>query len=385
MTKQIQEFINPSTELLGLGEASHAVPAFGRIRNELFAQLVDNGFRSFALESDRVAGQLVNDYVLGREGTLDDAMSRGFSHGFGTQPANRDLVAWMREYNDGRPSEEQLTFHGFDVPFETVNVPSPRTHLEHARDFLGLDVDIAALAGADERWDSTEAVMVASKSPGLSVEAQQLRVIAEDMLTTLYTQAPSLIAATSRDRWHRVRIHVTAALQLLQYHRLAADPIEDNPRWNRMCATRDAFMAQNLLDIRQAEGDRGPTLVYASNLHLKRGLSTMDMGPMTMEWFGAGAIMAPLLGERYTVIASSLGRSDGIELAEPEAATYEAQLQNRVPDWDLVPAAVVTAANVRTDPTPRQGYFPLDEPTIDGVDAIWHVNDGGETRWQWPS
>jgi hypothetical protein len=30
--------------------------------------------------------------------------------------------------------------------------------------------------------------------------------------------------------------------------------------------------------------------------------------------------------------------------------------------------------NVRTDPTPEQGYFPLDQATVDGADAVLHLS-----------
>ncbi|MGH8876017.1 MAG: erythromycin esterase family protein, partial [Stackebrandtia sp.] len=55
MTREIKEFTNPSGTLLGLGEPTHQEPAFGWVRNELFAQLAGHGFGSIALETDRVA------------------------------------------------------------------------------------------------------------------------------------------------------------------------------------------------------------------------------------------------------------------------------------------------------------------------------------------
>ncbi|WP_020578167.1 erythromycin esterase family protein [Actinopolymorpha alba] len=379
MTQDIRDFVTPSCDLLALGEPTHLEPAFARVRNELFVQLVDHGFRSIALETDRVAALTVNDFVQEGVGSLDSAMSEGFSHGFGDLDANRYLIAWMRDYNESRPPEDRLAFHGFDASTETMSAPSPRRYLERARDYLGLDLDLASLVGDDERWSRTEAVMDPAMSPGATPQAERLRSIADDMLTVLHTRAPELIATTSRAEWFRAKTHLTAGLGLLRYHKQSAQHLEQNARWTRMCATRDALMAQNLLDIRDVEAQRGPTLVFAHNVHLQRNQSHMRMGDMDLTWFSAGAIVASLVGKRYTFVASSLGRSETIGLREPEADTYEGFLQRRTTTWGLTTGTTVTSARTRTDATPQQGYFPLDHATLDAADAILHISDGRAT------
>jgi hypothetical protein len=129
-------------------------------------------------------------------------------------------------------------------------------------------------------------------------------------------------------------------------------------------------MAQNLLDIRSIEDQRGPTLVFAHNAHVQRMTGT------NRDWYSAGAIVAELLDRRYTVIAGSLGRSETLGLSEPESDTYEGILQGKVATWGLTPAAAFEPARTRTDTTPQQGYFPLDQALLDQVDAVLHVNGG---------
>lgn len=86
--------------LLGLGEARHFVGELGELRNEIFRHLVEHeGYRSFTIESDCLRGLVVDDYITTGAGTLDDVMERGFSHGFGASPANRELVRWMHAHN----------------------------------------------------------------------------------------------------------------------------------------------------------------------------------------------------------------------------------------------------------------------------------------------
>ncbi|MET8777280.1 erythromycin esterase family protein [Nocardia sp. NPDC004654] len=376
MSQDIRDFVSTSCELLALGEPTHQEPSFGFVRNELFVQLVDRGFRSIALETDRVAALVVNDFVQDGVGSLDTAMSEGFSHGFGELDANRELVAWMREYNRDRPPLERLAFHGFDAPTENPNAPSPRRYLEHARDYLRLDLDLAELLGDDDRWDRAEAIMDPAMSIGATAAAERLREIADDMLLALYARAPELIAATSRAAWLKTEVHLTAGLCLLRYHRQAAHQGDERRRLSGLLDIRETSMAQNLFDIRNIEARRGGTMVGAHNAHLQRNMGAIQMAGMDFRWFGAGAIVGSLLGERYAFIAGSLGRSETLELGEPEPGTYESVLQTGIADWGLTPAETVTSARPRTDTTPQQGYSPLDQAILDTAYAVLHINTG---------
>src|SRR5436309_1507434 len=97
--------------LLGLGEPTHGPEEFLRLRNRMFRRLVDHeGYRSIALETDVIAAQLVDEYVAGGPGDLDEVVSTGFSHGFGAAAGNRELVAWMREHNAGCAPGDRLRF-----------------------------------------------------------------------------------------------------------------------------------------------------------------------------------------------------------------------------------------------------------------------------------
>jgi erythromycin esterase-like protein len=375
MTQDIRDFVRQPCALLALGEPTHQEPGFGMIRNELFAQLVELGFRSIALETDRVAAFAVNDYVLNGTGSLAAVMSEGFSHNFGALEPNRQLVAWMREYNQNRPAPERVTFHGFDAQTENTSAPSPRSYFEYARDYLHVEgLDIAGIAGDDHRWSRDEAILDFAQSMGTTPEAERLRGIGENLRTMLYARAPELIAGTSRAEWLRAKTYVDAGLGLLHYHWQAAQPLlAQSDRITLLLATRDTWMARNLLDIRRVEAERGPTMLFAHNVHLQRNGSAWSLGDMKAHWFGAGAIVDALRLESYFFIAGSLGRSAALRLGEPEPDTFEGLLQPRITGWALIPAGEVSPGATRTDTIPQQGYFPLDQATVDGADAILHI------------
>ena len=269
-------------------------------------------------------GLVVDDYVVSGTGTLDDVMAHGFSHGFGESAANRELVRWMRAYNDGRPGSEQVRFAGFDGPLEMSGAASPRQALTALHAYLAdwVDADLLPgtaetldrLLGTDDQWTNPAAMMDPSQSVGQTPEAKQLRLLADDLVALLDAQTPHLIAASSRDDWELARLYGRTATGLLRYHFWMADSSPSRLTW--LLGVRDSMMAANLLAI----AERGPALVYAHNGHLQRDKSSMRMGGRPLEWWSAGAIVSARLGEGYAFLATALGtiRHHGVEAPPPD-------------------------------------------------------------------
>ncbi|MFB4303919.1 erythromycin esterase family protein [Actinomadura sp. NTSP31] len=351
--------------LLGLGEARHLVGELGESRNEMFRHLVEReGYRSFAIESDCLRGLVVDDYITTGAGSLDDVMERGFSHNFGAFPANRELVRWMRAYNEEH--DEKLRFFGFDGPLEywaesprqaltalyaLLDGPLPRTIVTRE----ALDT----LLGPDDRWSNEATAMDPSQSIGRSPDAQRLRLIADDLVALLHTQVPQLSAEDAE----RAALYGRTAVGLLRYHYWMADT--SPARWTRLSALRDAMMADNL----RAIAEQGPALVFASNLHLQRNKSVMPFGDQQLEWWSAGAIAGTYLGDRYAFLASALGTA-GDDTPPPD--TIEGVLSTLPWDRCLIDARRMSEAI--TKPVPRVSrdfaYFPLDPAHLDAIDGV---------------
>ncbi|MFC4064587.1 DUF6194 family protein [Actinoplanes subglobosus] len=358
--------------LLALGEPYHGEPAFPGLRNRILETLVGEGFRSIAIESDRAAALAVDDYVQGHRDDLD--LSTGISHGWGEHPATRDLVAWLRAHNAGRPAEERVTLHGFDAPTEIEAAPSPAVHLRKLRDYLGVAApELDDLAGEDARWTAPEIMYDAARSPGRSPEAAALRGLAEDFTTILYGHAPRLIQETSPRAWHQARVLAATAIGLLTYHAAMAGPGSQSERIGRLLQTRDVLMARNLLDILESERDRGPVLVAAHNTHLQRGPSRWETHwegvDYAAEWSGAGSIVSAVLGDHYVFVAGSLGASGPAGLDVPGPGTYEERLG---PETGIFPPP--TGGDQRD--TDLLGHFPLTAALVEGADAILHIGHG---------
>lgn len=370
--------------LLALGEPTHGQDTLLGLRNELFRQLVEQeGYRTITIESDCMMGLAVDDYVTSGTGTLDEVMERGFSHGWGASAANRELVRWIRAYNDGRPAFERLRFAGFDGPLEITGAASPRQALTALHDCLAARVDtgllpcaaetLDRLLGTDERWTNPAAMLDPAQSVGQSAEARELRLLADDLVALLDAQTPQLIATTSRDGWDRARLYGRTATGLLRYHYWMADTSPS--RMTRLVGLRDQMMADNLLAL----AARGPALVHAHNAHLQREKSTMRMGGMPLEWWSAGALVSARLGEGYAFVATALGtiRHQGVDTPPPD--TVEGLLYALPEDRCVIDVPQLATALGDTRPAPRVspwfGYSPLDPAHLADSDGIVFVKD----------
>ncbi|WP_103508494.1 erythromycin esterase family protein [Streptomyces sp. SM13] len=380
----VMELFASPPRMLTLGEPTHGVDAPLRLRNALFRQLVEReGYRTIAIESDCVAGLLVDDHVTTGAGSLEEVLERGFSHGLGASTANRELVRWMRAFNDGRPSSDRLRFAGFDGPLEMAYAASPRRTLTRLHRCLADHVDpdllpctaetLDRLIGSDDRWTDPAAMLDPSASFGRSAEAGELRLLADDLGALLDAWTPQLIAETSRDAFDRARLYARAAAGLLRYHFWMADTSPS--RLSRLTGLRDQMMADNLFAL----AERGPVLVHAHNGHLQRDMSSMRMGGRRLEWWSAGSIVDARLGEEYGFLATAFGtmRHQGVDVPPPD--TLEGALYALPEEAGLLGASELAAALAATGPvrrtSPYFGYAPLDPAHLARIDGVVFMKD----------
>ncbi|MEU2602943.1 erythromycin esterase family protein [Streptomyces hirsutus] len=370
--------------LLALGEPTHGEDTLLDLRNELFRQLVEEeGYRTIAVESDCLMGLVVDDYVTSGRGTLDEVMERGFSHGWGAFAGNRELVRWMREYNTGRPASERLRFAGVDGPLEITGAASPRQALTalHACLAAAVDTDLLPctaetldrLIGADGRWTEPAAMTDPSRSVGRSAEAEELRLLADDLVALLDARGPQLLGTASRDAWERARLYGRTATGLLRYHHAMADP--SPVRMALLMGLRDLIMADNLLAV----AERGPALVHAHNVHLQRNRSEIRVGGLPVEWWSAGALVDARLGAEYAFLATAIGTLRHRDVGAPPADTVEGLLYALPQDRCLAGGPRLAGLLGSGPPAPRVspwfGYIPFDPAHVEKADGIVFVKD----------
>lgn len=381
----VMKLLPARPRLLALGEPTHGEDTLLDLRNELFRQLVEQqGYRTIALETDCVRGLAVDAYVTTGTGTLDEVMEHGLSHGWGASAANRELVRWMRAYNEDRPRPDQVRFAGFDGPLEITGAESPRRSLTALHTYLTAHIDpdllpcsmdtLDRLLGTDERWTDPDVMTDPSRSVGRTPEARELRLLADDLTALLDTQRPHLVTATSPGDRYTAHLYARTATGLLRYHSWTADTSPS--RMTHLLATRDAMMADNLLALTA----RGPALVYAHNSHLQRDKSSLRMRDHPLlEWWSAGALVSTHLGDQYAFLATTLGtlRHHGVDTPPPH--TLEGLLYDLPGDRYVLDAAHLSTALGDTPVTTRVseyfGYAPFDPAQLPRTEGVVYVRN----------
>ncbi|MEV2218602.1 erythromycin esterase family protein [Nocardia vinacea] len=378
----LDELIAARTEpptLLALGEPTHGIEAFPLLRNEILGHLVERGYRSIVLETDVFAASVIDDYVAGATAEIDTVLETGFSHGFGAVPGNRELVEWLRALNVGRAPQDRVRFYGFDAPTEYSGAPSPRRALSSINDYLPAALrpesvrDLETLLGEDTDWTNPAAMFDPAASIGDSDRARALRIVADDLASTLRRAAPDLRRADPTG-YALAAAHARTAQGLLRYHAAMAGPAPD--RIAILLSLRTEMMAENLLAIVAQEQRRGPTLVFAHNAHLQRAQSVDDGAP---SWGSAGALVALTLGERYVFLATDAN-------PDSDPGTLQGMLAEATTHRALFPIPALRAAlppSIGPGEPIVPGHIPLTPAELDGADAVIFIADTDGKRHQY--
>ena len=167
------------------------------------------------------------------------------------------------------------------------------------------------------------------------------------------------------------------ALGLLRYHAAMASPAPD--RVATLLSLRTEMMADNLLAIVAQEQQRGPSLVFAHNVHLQRTQSHMPVSEDDVSWSSAGALVGLTLGERYVFLAT-----DANPDSDPD--TLQGVLAAATTRRALFPAPALRAAlppSIGTGEPIVPGHFPLNPAELDGADAVIFIADTDGKRHQY--
>lgn len=353
-------------KVVGLGEAGHGLDVYGRLRNQLFAELVRHaGFRAITLESGIVEAAIVDRYVTGADDgpSIEEVLERGFTHGMGPFEETRELVEWVRDYNQvaRREGRELVRFLGKDLPREgdTVTVP-----LEEVRAYLetvGADDAIAAVwplaevsaqvtntvldgieaAGYPRVIDPDHLDFITSVSHDQLTDDERTKLAdgvaelatflaenrhrfvdggvasaeAHDWAARMVAVAQQLLADLASRRQHPSDPQATDALRVMERVYTAkgapmpvVDPRRigcfDDPRSIEDNfvgrESRERHLAENVVAIAQAHGK---TLNFAHNSHLARGPCGTRIGGELVEGANEGMFIADALGDDYLVVA----------------------------------------------------------------------------------
>ncbi|TDD57011.1 erythromycin esterase family protein [Nonomuraea terrae] len=372
--------------VVALGESSHHIREFYQARHRILRFLVERcGFRVYALEAPFTQGQVLDAWVQGAPGTVEQVAETGIAMSLGRCRQMYEVLTWMRQRNETTEGPS-LRCVGTDLPGA---FGSPLPALDELAGYLNR-------ACPDALPALETAVEVAERfHDPVTMRAfaryQKLGPGERDALTSALSQVKALmqrLTFVQRSRGHGAEHdtalwHLRGAWYLDQLHRAtAAEGFEVASTF------RDVYMAESVL--RLLDGDAGTRVVLAAhNWHIQKTPAAEGGGRLLLP---TGAHLAAALGDGYRAIGltSSHGRTAivGEPTPErPEGTWYDAPLPP--PTGSSIEAAfpagsLWTMANLRearphiddaeSFQQSRMADYFLDMPVFAAFDAMAHIS-----------
>jgi erythromycin esterase len=336
--------------VVGLGEATHGTRECFEDKHRLVRYLVERrGFRTVAFEADVAAMHAANEYVQSGNGDPGAALGELGMWQWRTE-AVRDLLAWVRAFNDGRPPDDRVRVRGVDLSDPHAPATRLRATLQpldkgaaDAEELVALTArGVPADAAARREW--LDAVERAARSLHDALGDRAIR--GDDRTTGEGVDAERCNLSTAR---HLCRVVV----QNCEWARVRHE--HDGPHPAGM-AERDRLMAENVANL--AERDAGDGVaIWAHNGHVQRG--TFDDGESWTDEPTLGDHLDRRFGRRYVPLAFDVarGRFRAVERdnASGEPSTFsldapvEGSLTERLDDLTTGPSFLDVAAAATDD------------------------------------
>jgi len=282
--------------VVGMGEATHGTREFQTARAALVRGLVaDAGFRAVAFEENFGSLLRANEYVTHGEGTLAAAMAQFRDYLFRTETV-RDLVEWLRAFNEGRPEDDRVGLYGVDVQNATDPTRWVRSYLQRV-DPEYLETSAAAPLLEVAGWSIDRR---SYDSDGVEV----LFSLVESVRGRLQDHRAEYVAASSRAEWDLALRSVWTVEASAR--RGEAQQAGDSARERLLAGyeVREETMAANADWIQGFSPSEGVAL-WAHNSHVQRG--TVDRGLDGEGSKTMGEFVADRLGAEYHPLVLTFG------------------------------------------------------------------------------
>ena len=279
--------------VVAIGESAHYNAEFLRFRHRLVRYLVErHGFSAHAMETGFVESALVDDWVLGGDGELDEVMATGLTSLMGLWTPIREHLEWMSEHNSH--SENPVGFHGIDMP---GSLSSLLSGLDAVIAYTGEGAhlrEIAATFSAESAFTAPAALAAYAALDTATRDA--LTAGLADLTAHLSANSLDLVRSTSITAYDRARreLATTVALDGMVRALTRGD-------FRSMMFAREAAIADTVEWIL----DREERIVLtAHNAHVQRWPGSLPgSGPLT----SVGLHLADRLGGDYLVVGTTSG------------------------------------------------------------------------------
>ncbi|WP_081687718.1 erythromycin esterase family protein [Glycomyces tenuis] len=373
--------------VVALGESSHHVSEFYRVRHRMMRYLVERcGFTVYALEAPFTQGQRLEQWVAGGSEPVEEVAATSIAANLGDCAEMHEALRWIRDRNTAGTA---LRCVGTDLPGAAG---SPLPALQAAESHVRAAEALALLRRASaiaERFAVPSMLKSMAGYAALETAEQNALTAALSGLLARMERADSYQRRSDSgegegEGYATVLHHLRGAWLVDQLHRSnLTDGFESASTF------RDQYIADSVQRLLETSPPGTRVILAAHNWHIKKTPNPQDSAPPLLT---AGYHLAASLGDDYRAIGitHSGGRTatagphpdDPADFAfidaplpEPAANSIEAAFPTE-PAWTLADlrsaeGAIDDAASFQA--TRMSDYF-LDEPVFQAFDAIANVS-----------
>jgi erythromycin esterase len=282
--------------IVALGEASHGTREFFQMKHRLLEYLVkEKGFTVFAIEANWPETLAVDRYIKAGEGDVKTAMSEMYFWTWYTEEV-RDMIEWMRAFNQAPGKHPMLSYAGFDMQTGQV---AARQALDYLKHYSPADAGAAEAAYAEvSKIDATS--MSDDRARGASEQAAAL-------LKVFDSGRAMMQQASSPAAWREARQAAAVAYQA------CAMRIPGNGS-----GYRDEMMARNVEWLADEVFPDERIVLWAHNAHVSYGgrVGLKSMGTWLRDRFGRKMYVTGFAFRRGQLRAVGLadGRMTGLDV-----------------------------------------------------------------------
>ncbi len=263
-------------KIIAMGEATHGTSEFFQMKHRFFEFLVEEmDYRVFVMECNVGDGQVINDYILKGEGNIDDSLD-----GLGLYRTEevKNMIKWMKEYNDDTSHKEKIKFYGMD----NVNILDTLPKLSY---YLGkLDKELQT------KVEDTLSIMYRNDIKALTNEQlDSILLNINEFKKDMENSKEKYLNNNLQNEYELAIWNLNLVSQCAEYNRELNKSVSQMVQSVAAMNLRDKYMAANVKWIQEHESKLGndKVMLWAHNIHV----SSMDnmyryMGKNLKEMYG---------------------------------------------------------------------------------------------------
>jgi erythromycin esterase len=244
-----------NVEVFGMGEATHGTKEFFEIKAKSFEYLVTHfNYKVFGIEASYGECNYINDYINSGIGNIDSVMLNFSFWTWRTQEV-KNLILWMKDYNQHQPDSGKIIFYGFDMqdPYSPVKYLVDCFKSDTSSAFVGELDSITRVILSRSRYQ----VYKSFKSEGTAYH-DTLMVVYNELNKWLSKNESVIMNNYSEKRYNKFSLCITNFGQAIN-------------SGTSSYQYRDSCMAMNILSIYNIE--KAKMFIWAHNGHINKAHS----------------------------------------------------------------------------------------------------------------